>query len=76
LNNALGYLLKWVDEAGIACPKTHGLVHLRRGQLEKDMAKRKRDLSAFERRRLRAQQIIFITIGIIVILSMVITLIR
>ena len=38
------------------------------------MAKRKKELSSYEKRRLRLQQIIFITIGLIVILSMVISL--
>jgi predicted nucleic acid-binding Zn ribbon protein len=37
--------------------------------------KKKRELSRSERRRLRTQQIIFITIGLILILSMVISLI-
>jgi hypothetical protein len=39
------------------------------------MAKKKRSLSGFERRRLRFQQILFISLGVIVILSMVISLI-
>jgi hypothetical protein len=38
------------------------------------MAKKKNTLSAYEKRRLRTQQIIFIVIGGIVILSMVISL--
>lgn len=38
------------------------------------MAKKQKNLSAFEKRRLRTQQIVFIVIGIIVILSMVISL--
>jgi predicted nucleic acid-binding Zn ribbon protein len=38
------------------------------------MAK-KRKLSAYERRQLRWQQIVFIIVGIIIILSMVISLI-
>jgi predicted nucleic acid-binding Zn ribbon protein len=39
------------------------------------MAKRRKDLSSYEKRRLRFQQIVFITIGVIVILSMVISLV-
>ena len=39
------------------------------------MAKKKKELSAYERRRLRTQQIIFIVIGIILILSMLISLV-
>jgi len=38
------------------------------------MAKKQKNLSAYEKRRLRTQQIVFIVIGIIVILSMVISL--
>jgi hypothetical protein len=39
------------------------------------MAKKKnRELSNYERRRLRIQQVIFIAIGVLVILSMVISL--
>jgi len=38
------------------------------------MAKKQKNLSAFEKRLLRTQQIVFIVIGIIVILSMVISL--
>jgi predicted nucleic acid-binding Zn ribbon protein len=39
------------------------------------MAKKKsKELSNYERRRLRTQQIIFIAIGVLVILSMVISL--
>ena len=40
------------------------------------MAKRKKDLSRTEKRQLRVQQLIFIAIGVIIILSMVISLIR
>jgi len=39
------------------------------------MAAKKKDLSNYEKRRLRTQQIIFITIGVVVILSMVISLV-
>lgn len=41
---------------------------------EPNMAKRKKELTSYEKRRVRIQQIIFITIGVIVILSMVISL--
>ncbi len=37
--------------------------------------KKKKELSKFEKRRLRSQQIIFIAIALIIILSMVISLI-
>ena len=36
--------------------------------------KKKKELSSYEKRRLRLQQIIFIAIGVFVILSMVISL--
>ncbi|HJW89184.1 MAG TPA: hypothetical protein VJ436_00940 [Anaerolineales bacterium] len=36
--------------------------------------KKKNEMSGYEKRRLRLQQIIFITIGVFVILSMVISL--
>ncbi|HLE14813.1 MAG TPA: hypothetical protein VI776_08700 [Anaerolineales bacterium] len=36
--------------------------------------KKKRDITGYEKRRLRTQQIIFIAIGVIIILSMVISL--
>ena len=39
------------------------------------MAKKKKELSQREKRRLRTQQIIFITIGIIIILAMVLSLV-
>jgi predicted nucleic acid-binding Zn ribbon protein len=39
------------------------------------MAKKKKALSGVERRRLRIQQILFISIGVIIILSMVFSLI-
>lgn len=40
------------------------------------MAKqKKREISNYEKRRLRTQQIIFIAIGVIIILSMVISLV-
>jgi predicted nucleic acid-binding Zn ribbon protein len=39
------------------------------------MSAKKKELTNYEKRRLRTQQIIFITIGVIVILSMVISLI-
>ena len=37
--------------------------------------KKKKELSGFERRRLRSQQLIFIGIGVIIILSMLISLV-
>lgn len=41
------------------------------------MAKRKKpELSAFEKRRLRIQQIIFVAVAAIIILTMVISLLR
>lgn len=39
------------------------------------MGSKKKELTNYEKRRLRTQQIIFITIGVIVILSMVISLV-
>jgi len=39
------------------------------------MAAKKKELSKYEKRRLRTQQIIFIVIGVILILSMVISLV-
>jgi predicted nucleic acid-binding Zn ribbon protein len=39
------------------------------------MAAKKKELSNYEKRRLRTQQIIFVIIGLIVILSMVISLV-
>lgn len=40
------------------------------------MAKKQKNLSAYEKRRLRTQQIMFIVMGVIVIASMVISLIK
>ncbi|MFL7891376.1 MAG: hypothetical protein ACK2UM_14335 [Anaerolineales bacterium] len=37
--------------------------------------KKKKELSGYERRRLRTQQLIFIGIGVIIILSMLISLV-
>lgn len=37
--------------------------------------KKKKDLSGYEKRRLRTQQMIFIGVGIIIILSMLISLV-
>lgn len=37
--------------------------------------KKKREISNYDKRRLRTQQIIFVVIGIIIILSMVISLV-
>jgi predicted nucleic acid-binding Zn ribbon protein len=39
------------------------------------MAAKKKELSKYEKRRVRTQQIIFIVIGVILILSMVISLV-
>jgi hypothetical protein len=39
------------------------------------MPKKKSNLSGFESRRLRLQQILFVSLGVIIILSMVISLI-
>ena len=39
------------------------------------MAKKKKELSSYEKRRLRTRQIIFIVIGILLILSMLISLV-
>ena len=38
------------------------------------MAKKKKELSQREKRRLRTQQIIFVTIGVLLILAMVLSL--
>jgi predicted nucleic acid-binding Zn ribbon protein len=43
--------------------------------MAKKKKKKKKELSGYEKRRLRTQQIVFIGIGIIIILSMVISLV-
>ena len=43
--------------------------------MAKKKKKKKKELSGYEKRRLRTQQIVFIAIGIIIILSMVISLV-
>ena len=39
------------------------------------MAKKKKELSGYEKKRVRTQQLIFIGIGVIIILSMIISMV-